>query len=306
MIKTLLPFCLFLVSPLLQAVPLFWENQPPEKLADQILSALSEEELLGQVFLVGYSSEVPTPELLAWLNGRNLGGVKIFGWNADDLPTLADSVSRMQKAAYGTRHGLPLFVATDQEGGWVRHVKGSTSITPGNLALGASGLPYDSYMTGFYIGQELKILGINMNFAPTVDVYVNPEAHVIGPRAFSSDPVLTGVLAAAYYRGMEKAGIVCAAKHFPGHGSAEGDSHGTLPLLPTGYDELWKRDLLPYRMLIAEGLPAILSGHIGFPNITKDRKPASLSPFFAHDVIRKNLGFQGLLITDDLYMTAPR
>ncbi len=286
--------------------PPFWEKGDPSSLADRVVDSLSEEELIGQVFLAGYSSDVPTPEIMAWLKDRNIGGVKIFGWNADDLPTLAESISKMQKAAHETRNGIPLFVATDQEGGWVRHVKGSTSITPGNMALGASGIPYDSYTTGYHIGRELKVLGINMNFAPAVDVYVDPEAHVIGPRAFSSDPVQTGVLAAAYFRGMKKAGVICTAKHFPGHGSAKGDSHGTLPFIHASYDELWKRDLLPYRMLIAEGIPAILSAHISFPNVTKDRTPASLSPFFARDVIRKDLGFRGVLITDDLYMTGAR
>jgi beta-N-acetylhexosaminidase len=287
----------------LSAAPLFWEDRPPEILADRLLSAMSEEEILGQVFLVGYASDVPTPEIMAWIRSRNIGGVKIFGWNAENLAVLGESISRMQKAAVATSNGIPLFVATDQEGGWVRHVKGATSVTPGNLALGASGLPYDAYRTGYHIGEELHALGINMNFAPTVDVYINPQAHVIGPRAFASDPVLTGTLAIAYYRGMAKAGIICTAKHFPGHGNADEDSHGVMPTLMDSFEDLWKRDLLPYRLLISEKIPAILSGHLSFPEITGDRKPASLSPFFSREVLRNRLGFEGILMTDDLYMT---
>ena len=301
--KTLLAAIFFLAAAALSALPLFWKESDPEAAADVLLLAMSDEEILGQVFLVGYSSDIPTPEIMAWIRKRNIGGVKIFGWNAENLHVLADSITRMQKTAFETRHGIPLFVATDQEGGWVRHVKGTSSVTPGNLAIGAGGLPYDAYRTGYFIGQELKVLGINMNFAPTVDVYINPQAHVIGPRAFSSDPVLTGTLAIAFFKGMEKAGIISTAKHYPGHGNADGDSHGVLPTLNDTYEELWARDLLPYRLLISERIPAILSGHLSFPAITGDNRPASLSPFFSRELLRNRLGFSGILMTDDLYMT---
>ncbi len=308
--KILSPAALFLLAAALLRPPaacgeppLFWRAVPAEETVDALLASMTDEEILGQVFLVGYSSEVPTPELMEWIRTRNIGGVKIFGWNAENLTVLADSIDRMQRAAFGTRHGIPLFVATDQEGGWVRHIKGATSVTPGNLAIGASAIPYDAYLSGYHIGQEIKALGINMNFAPTVDVYTNPQAHVIGPRAFASDPVLTGTLATAFYKGMAKAGVISTAKHFPGHGNAEGDSHGVLPTLQDSLDDLWKRDLLPYRLLISEKIPAILSGHLSFPAVTGDRKPASLSPFFSRKVLREQLGFTGILMTDDLYMT---
>ncbi|MCX7788600.1 MAG: glycoside hydrolase family 3 protein [Spirochaetes bacterium] len=264
---------------------------------------MTDEEILGQILLVGYSSVEPTPLLLEWIRSRGIGGVKIFGWNAEDLSRLYRSIQQMQEHSKRSRMKLPLFIATDQEGGWVRHVKGDTAITPGNLALGATRIPFDAYRTGYLIGKELKMLGINMNFAPTVDVYVNPEANVIGPRAFSSDPVLTGILGVAYYRGMAEAGIICAAKHYPGHGNADEDSHGVLPVIHDSFDTLWKRDLIPYRMLISEGIPAILSGHLSFPKITGDNRPSSLSPFFGTELLRKRLGFEGLLITDDLYMS---
>jgi beta-N-acetylhexosaminidase len=288
------------------AEPLFLKDAPPEELAEELLEAMSGEEILGQVFLVGYETDRPTPLLVAWLKKRNIGGVKIFGWNAENLYTLAESVAFMQKTAYDTPHGIPLFVATDQEGGWVRHIKGASSVTPGNLAIGASGRPYDAYMSGFYIGQEIRALGVNMNFAPAVDVYTNPLAHVIGPRAFSSDPALTGSLAVAFYKGLARAGIISTAKHYPGHGNAEGDSHGRLPEMSDNLEMLWNRELLPYRLLISEDIPAILSGHLSFPAVTGDNRPASLSPFFARELLRGRLGFRGVLITDDLYMSGSR
>jgi beta-N-acetylhexosaminidase len=294
---------LVLLARTAPAEPLFWKAAPPEEAAEKLLNAMSDEEILGQVFLIGYETDRPTPLLMSWLKTRNIGGVKIFGWNAENLYRLADSVALMQKAACATPHGIPLFVATDQEGGWVRHIKGASSVTPGNLAIGASGRPYDAYMSGFYIGREIKALGVNMNFAPAVDVYTNPLAHVIGPRAFSSDPALTGSLSVAFYKGLARAGVISTAKHYPGHGNAEGDSHGRLPEMTDDFSMLWKRELLPYRLLISEDIPAILSGHLSFPAVTGDKRPASLSPFFAKDLLRGRLGFRGVLITDDLYMT---
>jgi beta-N-acetylhexosaminidase len=293
--------------PLVSAeVPSFWDNTPADTLIEQLIEEMTPDELLAQTLLVGWEGEDPSRTVTSSIRATNLGGVKVFGWNGIDLPRLGRAIGRMQGLAREHRLGIPLFTATDQEGGWVRHVKGSgdltTSITAGNMALGASGLPSDSYWTGYYIGSELRALGINMNFAPTVDVYVNPEAHVIGPRAFSSDPVQTGVLGVAFYHGLEDTRVIATAKHFPGHGNAAGDSHGVLPILDESLADLNERDLVPFRFLIREGVPAILSGHLSFPNVDGDGRPASLSEFFKKDILRDQLGFEGIVITDDLYM----
>lgn len=281
----------------------FWTIQAaPEEAAQELLSRMSPEEIVSQVFLVGWPQEKPTPLIMEWIRRRNIGGVKIFGWNGENLYTLARAIATMQNAALNTPHGIPLFTATDQEGGWVRHIKGATSVTPGNMAIGATGLPYDAMETGYYIGMELRALGVNMNFAPDVDVYVNPEAHVIGPRAFGDNATETAVLGTAYFKGLEKARVIATAKHFPGHGNAKGDSHGMLPVIPDTMDTLWNRDLVPYRFLIREGLPAILSGHLNFPEVTHNGVPASLSQYFKHTVLRERLHFKGIAITDDLYM----
>ena len=278
----------------------FWQDPAGDPGA--LAEAMSDEELLGQVFMVGYLGQTPSPELLAWIR-RGLGGVKIFTRNVDTLEGLRGAVRTMQKETARARLGVPLFVSTDQEGGWVRHVKAGTSDTPGNIALGASGLPRDALLTGYYIGRELAALGINMNFAPTIDVYSNPSAAVIGPRAFSSDPRATALLALAYFRGLAASGVICTAKHYPGHGHADRDSHGALPVVPIGFQELWERELLPYRILIPEGLPAIMTGHLAYPRILGDLTPSSRSPYLVGEVLRGRLGFDGLVITDDMEMT---
>jgi len=284
----------------------FWGDEEPATLARNLLREMSDEEIVAQVFMVGWSGSAPTPRLVRWVRERNLGGVKVFGWNADNLAALADTIGTLQREAMATPHGIPLFTATDQEGGWVRHVKGETTITPGNMAIGATGLPHDAFYTGYFIGREMRAVGINMNFAPTVDVYVNAEAHVIGPRAFGDDPIQSGILGTAYFKGLREAGVIATAKHFPGHGGAAGDSHGTLPVIDATFDTLWNRDLVPYRFMVREGLPAILSGHLSFPTITGNGRPASLSPYFKKDVLRDRLRFDGIVITDDLYMGGAR
>lgn len=269
---------------------------------EMVFAAMSDEQRVAQTLMLAWSGQAPSPEIMQWITERNLGGVKIFGWNAENLTTLTQSVATMQRASIETNSGIPLFTATDQEGGWVRHIKDGTTITPGNMAIGASGLPYDALMSARYIGLELRAMGVNMNFAPTIDVYTNPDAHVIGPRAFSSDPRQTGLLGSAFYRGLQQTGIISTAKHFPGHGNATGDSHGILPVLEADFETLWSEDLLPFRVLIREGVPAVLGGHLSFPEITGVATPASLSPWFNITLLREELGFEGVAVTDDLYM----
>lgn len=282
----------------------FWASGEDAASAEALLDGLSDEEVLGQIFMMAYPGTNPPALLYRWIERRALGGIKVFGWNAEDTEVLAGAVRGIQEAASRTDHRIPPFIATDQEGGWIRHVKGATSVTPGNMAIGASALPRDAYRSALYIGKELAALGITMNFAPTVDLALRPRSVIIGPRAFSSDPSVAAVLAAAYVRGMEDAGVLPTAKHFPGHGDTELDSHGILPVIPVDEKTLWERDLLPYRMLVAEGLPGIMSGHLAFPRITGDRTPASLSRYFITGILRDRMGFDGLVVTDDLFMTA--
>jgi beta-N-acetylhexosaminidase len=287
---------------------LFLSASAPAKLdfwtapdAASLVGLMSDEEVLGQVFMMAYPGDEPGPAIIDWIDRRSLGGVKIFGWNADDSTKLAGAIAKIQGAATGSRLGIPLLVATDQEGGWIRHVKGATSVTPGNMAIGASGRPYDAYRSAFLIGRELAALGVNMNFAPSVDLATKPRSYIIGPRAFSDDPWTVAALGSAYARGLADAGVIATAKHFPGHGGTEEDSHGVLPVIRIDEKTLWERELLPFRVLAAEGVPAVMSGHLSFP-LLSDGEPASLSPYFMTKLLRGKIGFKGLAVTDDLAM----
>jgi beta-N-acetylhexosaminidase len=305
-IKALFPaiaFAVLLLNPAASLCPLsFTDPGSPEELSAALVEAMSDEQALAQTFMFGWVGAEPSPLILDWIRERNIGGVKIFGWNTGNTRRLAETVGSLQGESLKGAFQIPLFVATDQEGGWIRHVKGDTSETPGNMAIGASGYPRDAYLSGYYIGRELALLGINMNFAPTVDLFTNRNSELIGPRAFGSDPVKTGILGAAFMKGQLAAGIIPTAKHYPGHGDTAQDSHGVLPRITETFETLWNRELVPYRMLAAEGLPALMSGHLAFPNTPAASVPASLSPWFLGEVLREKIAYRGLVITDDLMM----
>jgi beta-N-acetylhexosaminidase len=279
-------------------------NEPgsPQETARLIVEEFSDEEALAQTFMLGWVGAEPSPLIMNWIRERNIGGIKIFGWNTGDTQKLAKTIGELQNSALNTRFGIPLLMATDQEGGWVRHVKGATSETPGNMAIGASGRPLDAYWSGYFIGKELAVLGINMNFAPAVDLYTNRDSSLIGPRSFGTDPVRAGILGAAFVKGQKAAGVIATAKHYPGHGDTDLDSHGVLPRINAPFEVLWDRELVPYRLLSREKLPAVMSGHLAFPRTQAGETPASLSSWFLIDLLRERIGYQGLIITDDLMM----
>ncbi len=303
--KTILKRLLCAIS-LLFASPLFslsfFDEGTPEELAAALESAMTDEQALAQVFMLGWVGEEPSPLIMEWVRRRNIGGVKIFGWNTSDIQRLAKTVGEFQQSSLEGAFQIPLLVATDQEGGLVRHVKGSTSETPGNMAIGAAGYPNDAYLSGYYIGKEMALLGINMNFAPTVDLFTNRDSTLIGPRSFGSDPVAAGIMGAAFMKGQLAAGVIPTAKHFPGHGDTALDSHGSLPEINASFETIWNRELVPYRMLTVEGIPSVMSAHIAFPRTEAGGVPASLSEWFLKNVLREKIGFNGVIITDDLNM----
>jgi len=283
----------------------FNDDKDPDLLAKEITNAMTDRELLGQVLMYGWENGNENA-LSHWIE-QGMGNIKVFGWNGGDAQELCRSIARFQRENMASnRFGIPLFVATDQEGGWVRHITDSTSETPGNMAIGASGLAQDSYRSSELIAQELRSLGINMNFAPDVDVYINKEISIVSSRAFSSDPQEVAWLSLAWYKGQLHSGVVATAKHFPGHGAGNKDSHGGLPLIHRDLETLKAEDLLPYRMLIHEGLNAIMVGHLGFPEITDEVIPSSRSRFFLTELLRDDMGFKGIVITDDMIMYGAR
>ena len=279
----------------------FWDDLPNEQLAQAIVDQMTDTELYSQILMFGWAGEEPEQLLYQWVE-RGLGSVKVFGWNTNDIHLVAKSISSLQTSSQTNRFKIPLFVATDQEGGSIRHVKGDTMITPGNMAIGAAGYPVDAWYSAYYISREIRALGINMNFAPTVDLFTNHDSSIIGTRSFGDDPEKAGILGAAFAAGSQAAGVIPTVKHFPGHGDTELDSHGKLPVIDIDFETFKNRELVPYMYLIKENVPAVMSGHLSFPQIDASGAPASLSKYFLTDLLRNQMGYDGLIITDDMEM----
>lgn len=273
-----------------------------ERKAGALVGEMSRDEIIAQTLLVGYPGTEPSAEFLGRIRKLGLGGIKIFGWNAESTEPLARSTGMLQEAALSSTQGIPLLIATDQEGGWIRHVKGKTSESPGNMAIGATRSVSDARNAGYYLGVELARLGIRMNLGPVVDLATDPDSSIIGPRAFSDDPVLAARLGEAWFKGSLAAGVIPAAKHYPGHGATAIDSHGATPLISVGKATFRNRELYPFGTLVRAGVPALMSGHLAFPAVTGDDTPASLSATLIGDYLRGRLGFDGVVLTDDLYM----
>ena len=293
---------IFLSSNVFSQSVTFWTEMPNAQLAKAIVDEMTDIELYSQILMFGWAGSEPPELLYQWVE-RGLGSVKVFGWNTDDIKLVAKSVSSLQKKSISNRFQIPLFVATDQEGGWIRHVKGDTSITPGNMAIGASGYPVDSYYSAYYISREIKALGINMNFAPTVDLFTDHASTIIGTRSFGDDPDKAGILGTMFAAGSSAAGVIPTVKHFPGHGDTSIDSHGKLPVINIDFNTFKEREIVPYLYLIQEKVPAVMSGHLSYPQIEPSGAPASLSRYFLTDLLRNQLGYEGIIITDDMMMT---
>jgi beta-N-acetylhexosaminidase len=229
---------------------------------------------------------------------RGLAGVTIFGPNITGPEQLAGLTAQLRSAG-----GLPL-VAIDEEGGDVTRIAHLTgSPYPGNAALGAVD---DAALTAAVyraLGQDLAALGINMNLAPSVDVNTAADNPVIGIRSFGSGPDLVARHAAAAVRGLQAAGVAACAKHFPGHGSTSADSHHGIVTVQASLDLLRRRDLPPFAAAIAAGVRGVMPGHLRVPELTGD-DPATLSAAALNGLLRGELGFTGVVISDALEMRA--
>jgi beta-N-acetylhexosaminidase len=235
-----------------------------------------------------------------WLRrelAEGLGGVVLFSRNVRDR----DQLAALTGAIRGERREA--LIGIDEEGGDVTRLEASTgSSYPGNLALGAADDVELTERVGRSIGGDLSTVGVNLDLAPVADVNTNPLNPVIGVRAFGSDPDLVARHVAAFVRGLQSAGVVACAKHFPGHGATDVDSHLELPSIPARLDELRATELVPFRAAIAAGVKAVMTAHILVRAV--DEAPATISRLLLHDLLRVELGYDGLVITDALEMRA--
>ncbi|SCF16774.1 beta-N-acetylhexosaminidase [Micromonospora viridifaciens] len=241
----------------------------------------------------------------------HLGGVCYFSWshNLDSPRQIAALSNGLQRAALGdgAKGRVPLLISTDQEQGAVLRMPAPAAQFPGSMALGAARSPEAAYTAAQITGRELRAVGIRQPYAPVADVNVNPGNPVIGVRSFGADPALVAELTAAQVAGFQDgAGVTAVAKHFPGHGDTEDDSHTGLPVIDHSRAEWDRIDAPPFRQAIDAGVESIMTAHIVVPALDPSGDPATLSPTILTGVLRGELGFRGVIVTDALNMAAVR
>ncbi len=264
-------------------------------------------QIIGQKILLAFKAkDGPTPEIIHALQTYRPAGLTLFRpFNIDSPSQLRDLTDQLQRLALDL--GLPpLLIATDQEGGQLMSVGDGTPL-PGNMALGATCSEDLSRRAGEVLGRELAALGVNVNYAPCVDVNVNPQNPVVGVRSFGEDPREVARLAAAMIEGIQSQGVAATAKHFPGHGDTATDSHLGLPTVPHGLECLQAVEFPPFRAAIQADVKLVMSAHVGLPAIDgPDAPPATLSPKILKGILRRDLGFDGIIVTDAMDMHAIR
>ena len=283
---------------------------------DEMVSSMSNEEKIAQMMMPAFrkaSGEVINNDnIQELLSNCGFAGVILFAENTTTIEDTMRFVDMLQEA--NKNNGTQLLIAIDQEGGYVTRLSIGTEL-PGNMALAATDNSENAYEAGKITGEELRLQGINTDLAPVVDINSNPNNSADGLRSFSDDPETVAEYGEKYMEGLHDEGIITALKHFPGEGAAEADPHSGLATIDKNYEELKNTDLVPFQRLIDSGTEMIMTAHVQYPNIEtgtyvskKDGNtytlPATLSETFLTDIIRNEMGFEGVIVTDAFDMKA--
>ncbi|WP_435171645.1 beta-N-acetylhexosaminidase [Paenibacillus glycanilyticus] len=263
------------------------------------LKSMSLEQKIGQLFMCGFDGTEPNESILQLLRDYHIGGVNFFRRNLLSPEQASELTASLQRES-----AIPLLISLDQEGGMVSGIEQGITLMPGNMALGAAGDEAAVYNAALFSGTELRAMGLNMNFAPCIDVNNNPLNPVIGVRSYGENPELVGRMGSAAVKGYQTAGITATVKHFPGHGDTSTDSHHELPLVAHDRKRLHEVELVPFKRAIASGVDAIMTAHVIFPAYESRPIPATLSHPILTGLLRGELGFEGVITTDCLEMNA--
>ena len=288
----------------------------------RMISEMSTQEKLAQMMIVAFRSDGANTKTATGisqdyadlLSEYGFGGIILFAGNIVDPAQTVTFIRDSQEAAMKSAHEIPMFICVDQEGGMVNRVSFGTTGS-GNMALAATGDTSLTDESAKMMGDEIRSLGFNVDFAPVSDVNSNPANPVIGVRSFSDDPKLTAEHVTAFIRGMDAANISTALKHFPGHGNVGEDSHTHLPCSDFTLEEIETCDLVPFQAGIDAGTDMIMTAHIQFPKIEKETYvsiedgeeillPATLSRTIVTGLLREKMGYNGIVITDAMVMDA--
>jgi beta-N-acetylhexosaminidase len=254
----------------------------------------------GQLLTFGFDGTELSAELSSQLKELKPGGIILFARNIE-TPRQTHALLKAAQKLAGAQTGVPLFRCVDMEGGTVDRLKNVTAPAPSVQEVVQAGYKPFYREHGRLIGCEVRALGFNVDFAPVLDLRFDASLGVLGSRTVSRDGKATAAYAREFLRGLKDAGVAGCGKHFPGLGEGRLDSHQALPVVHKSWKALWEEDLLPYRLL-AKQLPFVMVAHCAYPEVTGDAVPASISKKWIGDVLRKKIGYAGLVVSDDLEM----
>jgi len=254
---------------------------------------------IGQLFMIGFLGTSVTPELASFIKKYKPGGVILFSRNLESVGQMVDLTNDLQACSPHS----PLLISIDQEGGRVSRLpKGFTIFPPCDL-LGRFNSSELAYAAAATIAKELRAVGVNMNMAPVLDVNSNPDNPVIGDRAFGTNPDVVSELGLATATGLQDNKVVACGKHFPGHGDTSVDSHKALPVVEASRDRLEAIEFPPFRRAVAQSVASMMTAHVLYQALDPEL-PATLSPTIITNFLRKELQYNGVVLTDDLEMRA--
>ncbi len=254
---------------------------------------------IGQLLIGSLPGTTITPEIRSLAREFSLGGVTLFGRNIEAPEQVAELARDLQELATE----LPLWVAVDQEGGRVARLKAPFTEWPPMAVLGRSGDPALAERFAAALAAELRAVGVTLDYAPVLDIHTNPQNPIIGDRALGDTAETVARLGAAVIRGLQDGGVAACGKHFPGHGDTSVDSHLDLPVIEHPPDRIRRVECVPFREAVNAGVAFVMTAHILVPALDEDL-PATLSPRIVQTILRAELGFPGVILSDDLEMKA--
>lgn len=265
-----------------------------------IMSKMSLDEKIGQMLLIGMSSQQEADQ---FIQQEHIGGIILFSRNIKNPGQLKDLINHLKSENDALGNPMPLFISTDQEGGSVQRLPAQIHAIPSNEKIGKKNDPKFSYQIGQVIGDELQSFGFNMDFAPVLGINSHGKNSVIGERSFGSNKKTVSQLGIETMHGIQSKHVISVIKHFPGYGAVQSDAHKVLPTVNETMNQLMNVQWYPYEQAIANGADAIMVTHMVIPTLDS-KYPASMSHAVITDMLRKKLGFKGVVCTDDLTMGA--
>lgn len=269
---------------------------------DSVVENMSTEEKIAQMLILNYDKSEIDSETIKYMKTTPPSGFIMMKGSITTYEKTRENIEKLKSSSK-----IPLIVSIDQEGGSVQKLKNLTDITPIDIPymydLGKTKDENLAYNVGKVIAEEVRTIGINVDFAPVIDIYSNPSNQVIGKRSFSEDPKEVSNMAISLSKGMKDNEVIPVFKHFPGHGDTETDSHEGLPIIEKNLENLNNLEFIPFKKAIETGAEIIMVGHIALPNITGDNTPSTLSKKVI-DILKDDLNYKGLIVTDALNMKA--